>query len=58
MGMIELLGAIVSILAALLPVFLVHISEEKQQHDDLTRRSLDELHAGTDRVRPPPQPPV
>lgn len=51
MGIVELLGAIVSILAALLPVFLVHITEETKQHADLTRRSLDELHAGTGRVR-------
>lgn len=49
-----ILGTILSIIAALLPVFLTHMAESKQERDVLTKHTTNELHIGTDSVRKPP----
>ena len=53
--MLEILGAILAILAAVLPPLVAHFvrvaAEKKVETDALTRRSLDQLHRVDDRVR-------
>ena len=58
MGVSEFLGALAAIILALLPVILAHLRERKKETDALTRKSIDELHVGTDslRARPPLRP--
>jgi hypothetical protein len=48
---LTILGAVLSILASLLPLFLTHMTLKDKRRDDLTYHSLDELHIGTERVR-------
>ena len=48
----EIALAVLAVLAALLPVLIKNWSKKTEEHDDLTRHSVDELHAGTERVRP------
>lgn len=46
--------AVLSIIAMILPGVLAAFAARKKESDALTRRSIDELHAATDRVQPPP----
>lgn len=47
----EIAIAVLTVLAALIPVLVKNWSAKQETKHDLTDRSLDELHAGTDRVR-------
>jgi hypothetical protein len=56
--MLEILGAILALLAAILPPLIAHFvrvsAEKKIEVDSLERRSIDELHIGADRLQQPP----
>lgn len=57
MGILELLGVVASILAAVLPALVARWNENKKEreHDTnaLIQRDIDELRAGLDKLRSP-----
>jgi len=61
MGILELMGALLTILGTLLPTILTAWNDQRKKREETTdalaRRSLDELHA-VDRVQSPSDGPV
>lgn len=51
MGIMEIIGAILTILVTVLPTLLADYAATKKENNDLRRRSIDELDAGAQRVR-------